>query len=399
MNARWLTRWLAPLTVATAAGSAATLATAMIEPAWAMWPAGGTVLCGVGTLAANGAQRRRIRTALRWSEAIEETGAEHQIEPNGDDAFAEMGNYMRSAQRRMRRNAQIELIQTLTGAVESKNDALERALEQLKTTQDAAISNQKLAELGQLTAGVAHEIRNPLHFISNYAEASAEMGEDLLAACSGDDGEARTVRSLADGMRSNMGKISEHADRANRIIQDMLAMGRNTPAETEITNATQLLETHRTLAYQAYRAQHPDKQVRLPEIAVDGDCDVECRPQEIGRVIVNLVTNACQAAGQADARAEPGVVETGIESTVESVSIWVSDNGDGIRDEIKERIFTPFFTTKGQDGTGLGLAICHDIVRAHQGEITVADRDGGGTIVRVTLPTNRIEGTGEKAAV
>ena len=340
-------------------------------------------------------QARGHKRLATWIKDLAQENGENGFEPTGDDEFTDVELDLATLDRKARRQHALDMVSRLAKAVESKNDELEAVVQELHATQDAMIGSQKLAELGQLTAGVAHEIRNPLHFVQNFAEVSAENAEDLetvieRSASALNEADRALAERLTQEMKGNMTRISEHVGRANRIITDMLGMGRNQDEETREIDLSDLTRRNAMLAYHACRAQAPDRDIMIEELTDQDPIRTTCRPQEIARVVVNIVSNACQAAAEhtppdAEASRRPTIkVETRQDGGW--AVITVTDNGPGVAPDIRDRIFSPFFTTRRERGTGLGLSMSHEIVRAHGGEITVADADPQGSRFTVSIP-------------
>ena len=267
---------------------------------------------------------------------------------------------------------------------------------------------EKLAALGQLTAGVAHEIKNPMNFIMNFSEVSQELLEELLeeVAKMEANGEAKEeydpelVEEVAEDLTGNLKRIHEHGTRANRIITDMLKMGRG-GGEWQPTDLNILLNDHALLAFHSARAADPDFQLEIQEDYSPDIGEITVQPQDIGRVFLNLVTNACYAADEkrkmlaaADDASKKDYQPTLSLSTRlvdDHIEVHVRDNGTGIPESALERIFNPFYTTKPTDkGTGLGLSLSNDIVRQHGGEFRVETEEGEYTDMIVVLPLDPV---------
>jgi signal transduction histidine kinase len=266
---------------------------------------------------------------------------------------------------------------------------VESTLSELRSTQSQLIQSEKMASLGELTAGIAHEIQNPLNFVNNFSELSNELIDDMQEEM--EKGNAVEARQIAADIRGNLEKINQHGKRADAIVKNMLQHSRASSSEKEPTDINALADEYIRLAYHGYRAKE-----KLFNAAMEMDFDpglekVMVVPQDIGRVLLNLYNNAFYAV---DRKAKAGIA--GYLPTIavrtrrlgQELSIEVQDNGDGIPDAIRDKIFQPFFTTKptGQ-GTGLGLSLSYDIItKGHGGQMTAESREGEGTIVRVTLP-------------
>ena len=276
---------------------------------------------------------------------------------------------------------------------------IEKAYNQLKNTQAQLVQAEKMASLGELTAGIAHEIQNPLNFVNNFAEVNSELIDEMSGEIA--QGNLDELQSLARNIRENEQKIAFHGKRADAIVKSMLMHSRTSSGKKEPTDINALAEEYLRLAYHGMRAK--DKTFNA-EFKTDLDPSlpkIEVVPQDIGRVLLNLMNNAFQAVSSPQPR-EGGfttpdgfVTPTVIVSTKQwkspsgdlGAEIRISDNGPGIPDSIKDKIFQPFFTTKpvGQ-GTGLGLSISYDIVKVHGGSIQVESKEGEGTTFIIILP-------------
>ena len=278
-----------------------------------------------------------------------------------------------------------------TADLTRQTDELRTTLRELQATQGQLIQREKMASLGELTAGIAHEIQNPLNFVNNFAEVSTELVAELAEerACPTRD-RALEAELLTD-LRQNLGRIAQHGGRASGIVRGMLEHSRASTGERAPTDINQLADEYLRLAYHGLRAKdksfnatlQPDFAPALPPVeAVSGD---------LGRVLLNLLTNAFYAVRKRQQLGEPGYAPTvgvATRQAGEAVEITVSDNGTGIPAKLMSRIFQPFFTTKPSgEGTGLGLSLSHDIItKGHGGTLTVESRAGQGTTFRVTLP-------------
>ena len=274
---------------------------------------------------------------------------------------------------------------------------LEESLDELKTTQAQLVQQEKMASLGQLTAGIAHEIKNPLNFVNNFAGLNKEIADELREAL--DKSDQEEVYDLLSNLSLNTNKIEEHGRRADGIVHAMMQHASGGTTERQLTNLNHLISEHIDLAYHGKRAQIPDLQVKIQRSLSEEIGQLEIVSQEIGRVLLNLLSNAIDAvhayAVGINGQYEPTVAVTtrreGNEVEI-SVSDNVSDNGPGIPSEIKEKIFEPFFTTKpAGTGTGLGLSLSYDIItQGHGGTLTVESEEGKGATFIITLPVNHV---------
>jgi signal transduction histidine kinase len=277
---------------------------------------------------------------------------------------------------------------------------LRTAHEELKATQASLIHAEKMASLGQLTAGIAHEIKNPLNFVNNFASLSVELLDELketarpVIAMLGADKRAE-VDEVIDMLTGNLEKIAEHGKRADGIVKGMLAHSRSGSGERQRTDLNALIEEALNLAYHGVRAQDHDFNITLERDLDRALAPIELVPQDISRVLLNLFGNSFYAAEKrrreaADAAFRP-VLKVATRNLGNEVEVRVRDNGIGIPTEVRDKLFQPFFTTKPTgEGTGLGLSISYDIVtQQHGGTITVDSRVGEFTEFTIRLPRSR----------
>ena len=343
---------------------------------------------------------RRLERLSDWMRRMAGGDLEAQVEIGGRDEVADMAAALEVFRRHALEVQRLNLVEKLAEDLQDKNDELESVLIQLRRAQDQVIMQEKLAALGELTAGVAHEIRNPLNFVNNFSEVSVEMVAELLEVIDEDgttlsDAQRSLIQDISDDLSGNLQRIHQHGERANRIVHDMLMLGRGA-GDRQLTNINNLLSEHANLAYHSARATDPDFQLQIREEFDPDMGEVEVIPQEIARVFLNMVANACQATdekrrnavGSAE-NAEPYIPSLLLSTRrgEDSAEMSIRDNGDGIPPDIADRIFNPFFTTKPPDqGTGLGLSICNDIVRGHGGNIRVQSEPGQYTEMSIELP-------------
>lgn len=270
---------------------------------------------------------------------------------------------------------------------EAKNH-IEHSLEKLKATQAQLIQSEKMASLGELTAGIAHEIQNPLNFVNNFSEVNKELLEELNEEI--EKGNYEEVKVIATDIKANEEKISHHGKRADAIVKGMLQHSRTTTHTKEPTDINALADEYLRLAYHGLRAKDKSFNVNLKTAFDEGTGMVNIIPQDIGRVILNVVTNAFYAVNEKKkllGDSYEATVSLTTKRTSDTVEIIVEDNGNGIPQKVVDKIFQPFFTTKptGQ-GTGLGLSLAYDIVKAHGGEIKVNSTLEEGAEFTIILP-------------
>jgi len=277
--------------------------------------------------------------------------------------------------------------ETLEAEVQHRTAELNNSLKELKSTQAQLIQSEKMASLGELTAGIAHEIQNPLNFVNNFSEVNNELADELMQEAA--TGNLEVVKAIAKDIKDNQQKINHHGKRADAIVKGMLQHSRTGTATKEPTDINRLADEYLRLAYQGFRAR--DKSFNATfSTEFDNDIDTaDVVPQEIGRVILNLINNAFYAVNEKSKQGVPDYqpsVIVGTRRLQDSIEVSVKDNGNGIPDPIKQKIFQPFFTTKptGQ-GTGLGLSLTYDIVKAHGGEIKVQSKEGEGSTFIIYL--------------
>jgi two-component system, NtrC family, sensor kinase len=272
---------------------------------------------------------------------------------------------------------------------------VETSLEDLRTTQDRLVQTQKLASLGQLTAGIAHEIKNPLNFVNNFSSVSVEMIEELREALdrmTGDDKTRAEIAELADTLRDNLDKIVQHGKRADAIVKNMLLHSREGSGEYRPIDINALVEEAVNLAYHGARAEKQGFNITLEKSFDPAAGEVDLFPQEITRALLNLISNGFYAATKRKADPNGGdyepILTAATRNLGDRVEVRIRDNGTGIRPEVKEKLFSPFFTTKpAGEGTGLGLSISHDIiVKQHGRSIEVDTQPGAFTEFRIVLP-------------
>ena len=273
--------------------------------------------------------------------------------------------------------------------IEAQRDHLEAAVKELKVTQTQLIQSEKLASLGELTAGIAHEIQNPLNFINNFSEVNTELIDEMNEEI--EKGNLDEVKEIAANIKENQQKINHHGKRADGIVKNMLQHSRNNSGEKQLTDINTLADEYFRLSYHGLRAK--DKSFNA-EMATNFDENLprlNIISQDIGRVLLNLFNNAFYAVQQRK-KAEGGdyrpLVTVSTALNGDMVEIKVGDNGTGIPDAVKDKILQPFFTTKPTgEGTGLGLSLSHDIVyKGHNGSIAIETKEGEYTIFTVSLP-------------
>ncbi len=326
-----------------------------------------------------------------------------EVISTGQDEIADMANALEVFRQRALEAQRLNLVEELANELQERNVAMQQVVDELKTAQNQIVMREKLAALGELTAGVAHEIKNPLNFVKNFTESSRELVEELSEVIAdeemSEEERKEEIGSIGEMLTGNFDRILEHGNRAVRIVNDMLRMGRDA-GTAQSTDINQLVDQHAKLAYHGARASIEDFRVKLN---VDLDPDVGeaiVVSQEIGRVILNMVGNSCYAVHQKRLTLQAGAGEGNPVDYVPElrvttaksgnmIEITIRDNGTGMPESLIEKIFNPFFTTKPTDeGTGLGLAMSSDIVQKHGGSIAVETSEGEFTEMKVELPAD-----------
>ncbi|QHT69755.1 tetratricopeptide repeat protein [Rhodocytophaga rosea] len=270
-----------------------------------------------------------------------------------------------------------------------QKEEVEAAMTELRTTQEQLVQREKMASLGELTAGIAHEIQNPLNFVNNFSDVSVELIEELKEEL--DSGNITEVRALSNDIMKNLEKIYHHGKRADAIVKSMLQHSRVSSGGKQPTDLNELADEYLRLAYHGLRAKEKDFNAEFKLEADPAVGSVNVVPQEIGRVLLNLFSNAFYAVNQKkhqlNGQYQPQVIVT-TKKLADKVEIWVKDNGTGIPEAVKDKIFQPFFTTKPTgEGTGLGLSLSYDIItKGHSGTLKVDSQEGEYSEFTILLP-------------
>ena len=289
-------------------------------------------------------------------------------------------------------NIELErLVAERTIALTQQSEELRQALDELQTTQNQLIQAEKMASLGELTAGIAHEIQNPLNFVNNFSEVSAELLDELAEEQAKPVADADLEAELLADLTQNLQKITYHGQRAAGIVRGMLEHSRTSTGERSLTDLNALADEYLRLAYHGLRAKDKTFNATLKTDFASVLPLVEAVGQDVGRVLLNLFTNAFYAVQKRQQLGEPGyapTVSVRTERAGAEVIVRVQDNGTGIAEAVQQKIFQPFFTTKPTgEGTGLGLSLAHDIIaKGHGGTLTVESQQGQGTEFTVRLP-------------
>jgi len=289
---------------------------------------------------------------------------------------------------RNRLNKAYHTLQEKKQEIEQKNVILEHTLGQLKETQLQLIHAEKMASLGELTAGIAHEIQNPLNFVNNFSELNTEIIDEIEAEA--EKGNLIELKELLHDLKSNEQKINQHGKRADAIVKGMLAHSRTGVGAKKATDLNALAKEYLRLAYQGHRTRYQGFESDYHFMPAADLPLIEMIPQEIGRVLFNLMQNAFYAVMEHGKQGNPDYkpnVDVSLKREGDLVKVYIRDNGTGIPEANRSKIFQPFFTTRptGQ-GTGLGLSLSYDVIKAHGGEILVESKEGEGSVFIISLP-------------
>ncbi len=338
---------------------------------------------------------RRLAMLSAWMRRMAGGDLEAKVEIGGRDEVADMAAALEIFRRQALEAQRLNLVEKLAEELRGKNAELETVLADLRRAQDQIVMREKLAALGELTAGVAHEIKNPLNFVKNFSEVSSELLEELQEIVRQQterrltEDQQEEVNEICTDLAENLDCIRGHGERANRIVQDMLRMGRDSGRRMD-TDINTLVKDNALLAFHSARATDSNFILDIQEDFDPQVGAVEVAPQEIGRVVLNMVSNACHATDDKRRAAETPyrpVLLLKTRRVGDRVEIRVRDNGNGIPPEAIDKIFNPFFTTKPTDrGTGLGLSMSNDIVRKHGGAMRAESEPGSFTEMIVDLP-------------
>ena len=258
----------------------------------------------------------------------------------------------------------------------------------LRATQAQLIQSEKMASLGELTAGIAHEIQNPLNFVNNFSDVNKELLTELNEEI--EKGNYKDAKAIAKNVIENEEKIIHHGKRADAIVKGMLQHSRTSTGQKEATDINKLADEYVRLAYHGVRAKSKELNIEVKTDFDDSIGKIYVVPEDIGRLLLNLINNAFYAVNEKSKQTIPAyepIVVVKTQRLQDKIEISVKDNGNGIPDSTKEKIFQPFFTTKptGQ-GTGLGLSLAYDIVKAHGGDITFHTKKGEGSEFIISVP-------------
>ena len=350
---------------------------------------------------------RRLTGLAASMRSMAEGNLEVPVEVRGNDEVTDMAEALEVFRRHALEVQRLNLVEKLADELKEKNAELEQTLKDLKTAQHQVIMQEKLASLGQLTAGIAHEIKNPLNFVNNFSEVSGELIEEAREVL-GEIGEqvpedARDeIGGILDDLTANLQKINQHGKRADGIVHSMLEHSRSQSGERRAVDLNALLKQYADLAYHAMRAKDQQFNLTWEEDLDAGMGEVEVVPQDLSRVFLNLITNACQATLErvrnSDGDYDPRI-RLSSKREDRQAEFRIRDNGPGIPQDMIKKIFEPFVTTKPTgEGTGLGLSLSQDIVAQHGGVMGVESEPGSFTEFWITLPIPEPAQTGQQSA-
>lgn len=340
---------------------------------------------------------RRFDTLAGRMLVMADGDLEVEVPIEGNDELATMAEALEVFRQKSLEALRLNEVERLNAELAQSNDQLESMNTELKAAQQQIVMREKLAAMGELTAGVAHEIKNPLNFMMNFSEVSQELMDELFEELEmeGDERDEELIKEIQQDLLGNLKRIHEHGDRANSIVRDMLAMGRES-SDWVPTDLNRVLSEHARLAFHSARANDSSFQLDIKEELAEDLPEIEAIPTDLARVFLNMFMNACYAVNKRrveheDASDYAPVLTLRSKLDGDVVEIQIEDNGTGVEKDEIEKIFQPFFTTKPTDeGTGLGLALAADIVHAHGGSVTVDSEVMNFTRMTIRLPLRQI---------
>ena len=319
-----------------------------------------------------------------WIRRLGMGDLEYRVEPWGNDEVSKACMALETLRLRSLEVVRLQLVEQLSAALETKNQELEGAMAQLREAQDQLVANQKLGEMVELASGVAHEIRNPLNFVTNFCEGSAELLDELMESLDREERDPDEIREISRELRANMDHIRRNLGRADRILEGMISLGYSHGAWQEMS-LNFLVRQSVQAAQDAYVAANGGEEplIEMRESPADPQCLAV--PEGMALAIMCLVRNACEAVAGTESPNAPIIVS--IEVDGEEGRITVKDEGCGMTPEVLERAMTPFFTTKTGDNQGAGLGLSHaaEVARAHGGNVALESTTGKGSTVTLTV--------------
>ena len=358
--------------------SAATLAVVLVKTVLVIW-------VGIRTVAVE-----------IWIRRLGMGDLEYRIEPRGNDEVTKACQALEALRQNSIRAMQLDLVTQLSAELKERNGELEQALADLRESQDRIISQQKLAELGELASGVAHEMRNPLQFVRNFTSLSQELAADLLELLE-QPGEVsrRQAEGLIRDLTGNLERVEHHSDRLNSIASAMMIYDRRTGGGFQPVELNQLIVEQTNLGYQAIRVYEPDFSAKVNTELDPALGETVMVPEDVARVISNLVMNACEAMVEklrAEGDGYQPRLTVATKNSEDAVTMIIRDNGMGMNREMMARMFNPFVTTRSTGrNMGLGLSLVWDVIREHGGSVEPESEPGRYTEMKVQLPKRPAE--------
>ncbi len=318
-----------------------------------------------------------------WIRRLGMGDLEYRVEPWGNDEVSKACMALETLRLRSLEVVRLQLVEQLSAELETKNQELEDAMTQLRQAQDQLVANQKLSEMVDLASGVAHEIRNPLNFVTNFCEGSAELLDELMESLDREDRDPDEIKGISGELRANMDHIRRNVGRADRILDGMISLGSSHGAWREVSLNLLVRQSVQAVLDADVAANGAAPQVEVREAPADPLCLAV--PEGMALAIMCLVRNACEAVAVTDRPTAPIIVS--IEADEDQGHVAVTDEGSGMTPEILEKAMTPFFTTKTGDNQGAGLGLCQaaEVARAHGGNVALESTAGRGSTVTLTV--------------
>ena len=318
-----------------------------------------------------------------WIRRLGMGDLEYRVEPWGNDEVSKACMALETLRLRSLEVVRLQLVEQLSAELETKNQELENAMTQLREAQDQLVANQKLSEMVDLASGVAHEVRNPLNFVTNFCEGSAELLDELMESLDREDRDPDEIKGISGELRANMDHIRRNVGRADRILDGMISLGSSHGAWREVSLNLLVRQSVQAVLDADVAANGAAPQVEVREAPADPQCLAV--PEGMALAIMCLVRNACEAVAATDRPTAPIIVS--IEAGEDQGHVAVTDEGFGMTPEVLEKAMTPFFTTKTGDNQGAGLGLCQaaEVARAHGGNVALESMAGRGSTVTLTV--------------
>ena len=338
---------------------------------------------------------RRLSYLSKKMKNMSEGGIQDSVKIEGSDEVTEMASALEVFRKNALEVQRLGVVEKLAEQVKEKNKTLQETIEDLNKTRGQLVIQEKLASLGQLTSGIAHEIKNPLNFINNFSDLSVSLVSDLkkeLESSKEEGSSLEFAQELLKDIQSNMEKISSHGKRINDIVTGMLEHSRGKSGSFEPVNINKYLDTYSNLAFHSKRSLNSSFNVVFEKHYDENVTTVKAVPQDISRMILNIMTNACDAIEEKINKSSEefkGLIKIETKKEEGNIVIVIQDNGVGVPQHIKEKIFNPFFTTKATgQGTGLGLSLVYDIASKYGGNVSLESEEGRGAKFVISLPAD-----------